>query len=510
MYEILRFPIGVMVFAAFLVGTGNLFINPAFDSLYSIDNTYVLRTAEAMYRTGSFLIVNFPVLFLFGMVSRKGTGGITSLSAFAGYAAFILFTMYFSRNDLPGWAYSSMLGISSTSLKIREMMNGVYYPLQTGLIGAVGVAFITLRSFNTTRVRNDYGLFSYISREVSAVIGTVIRAALFGAVLAAVWTFLVSGVQYMINYIAADTTNPVKLAAYGILDRGLSVLNLGTYIRSPFWYGASGGTWVTMAGVSVAGDVNIWKAQAAASSIGGSTGRFITPYYILNMFAVPGLLLAHYTLLTDRIEKRRLRLYYILMGLMSIVMGTLLPIELTLLFTAPLLFGMHLAYTGLLFGALQAMHVYLGFNYAASGTMAVNPGTLVELLTYLHYPSLTVMVLKLLAAGVVSFAAYFFMTRYYYRYLAVDIFRTDALKRLVDGVIEAVGGIDNVKLTNSSPGRLVLTLFDPAKMDAAKIRKLASVRIYETKAGYAITFGAASTMIRQGIDAKMRSYVRQV
>lgn len=286
MYEILRFPIGVMVFAAFLVGTGNLFINPAFDSLYSIDNTYVLRTAEAMYRTGSFLIVNFPVLFLFGMVSRKGTGGITSLSAFAGYAAFILFTMYFSRNDLPGWAYSSMLGISSTSLKIREMMNGVYYPLQTGLIGAVGVALITLRSFNTTRVRNDYGLFSYISREVSAVIGTVIRAALFGAVLAAVWTFLVSGVQYMINYIAADTTNPVKLAAYGILDRGLSVLNLGTYIRSPFWYGASGGTWVTMAGVSVAGDVNIWRAQAAASSIGGSTGRFITPYYILNMFEI--------------------------------------------------------------------------------------------------------------------------------------------------------------------------------------------------------------------------------
>ncbi|MBQ2688900.1 MAG: hypothetical protein IJG05_02360 [Solobacterium sp.] len=510
LYEILKFPIGVLLFATFLTGIGNLLTNTAFDSLFVIENTYVLRTAEALQRTGAFLIVNFPVLFLLSMVARRNNSSTTVLSAMAGYVSFALFTMYFSRSDLPSWAYSSLLGISATSTKIREMMNGVYYPLQTGLIGAMGIMPITQWCWHRSRVRNDYGMFSYISKEVSAVISTVFFSALYGALLASVWSFLVLGVQYMIRFIAQDTTNPVKLAAYGILDRGLSVLNLGTYIRAPFWYSASGGTWVTMAGASVAGDVNIWRTQAAASSLGGATGRFITPYYILNIFAIPGMMWANYTLQTDPVEKRRYRLYYILMILMSVLLGTLLPVELILLFLSPLLFGMHLAYTGLLFGALQAMHTYLGFNYGLSGTMAVNPGTLVELLTYLHYPSLTPTIIRMAVVGLVTFAAYFFMTRLYYKRLAIDIFRTDALERIVNNVIDAVGGIDNIKMTNSSPFRLALTLFDPGKMSASKIRKIAAVRIYETKAGYEITFGSASTMIRQGIDAKMRSYVREI
>ncbi len=510
MYEVLRFPIGVLMFAAFLLGIGNLLTNTAFDGLFVIDNTYVLRTAEALQRTGAFLTVNFPLLFLFSMVGRRGNGSTTMLSALAGYVSFALFTLYFTRTDLPGWAYSSLLGLSATSTKIRGMTSGVYYPLQTGLFGALGVAVITLRSFSRSRVRNDYGIFSYVSKDVSAVVSTVFISAIFGILTAAVWPFLVDGMQKLVTFIAQDTTNPVKLAAYGILDRGLGVLNLGTMIRSPFWYGVQGGTWVTMAGASVAGDVNIWRAQAAASALGGTAGRFITPYYILNIFAVPGMLWANYSLFTDKIEKRRVLLYYILMTVMSVTLGTILPLELILFFLSPLLFALHLAYTGILFGLLQVLRVYLGFNYAGSGTIAVNPGTLPELLTYMHYPSLTMTVIKMAVVGVITLAAYFFMTRFYYKRLAVDIFRTDTLKRVVDDVIEAVGGIDNVKMTNSSPYRLVLTLFDQSKIDVNKIKKIASVRVYETRAGYAITFGSASTMIRQGIDARMRSYIRKI
>lgn len=201
-------------------------------------------------------------------------------------------------------------------------------------------------------------------------------------------------------------------------------------------------------------------------------------------------------------------MFYILTSLLSIFSGTLLPLEITLFFAAPALFFFHLLYTGLLFGVFQAMGVYLGFNYAGGATLTAQPGTLLELLSYLQFTSLQKTLLMIAAAGVISFFVYFLFTRFYYKYLALDLFQTGRKNHIVKGVIDAVGGIDNIKLTHSSTDRLVISLYDPTKLNANKIRSLGSVRVYDTKAGYAITFGAASTMIRLGISESMRESIR--
>ena len=65
---------------------------------------------------------------------------------------------------------------------------------------------------------------------------------------------------------------------------------------------------------------------------------------------------AVYSLKTDLIDKRRTRLFFILATVVSLFSGTLLPLELVLFLLCPLLFLMHLVYTGVLFGVFQAMH----------------------------------------------------------------------------------------------------------------------------------------------------------
>lgn len=510
LYEILYFPICVMLAAQVLLGLGNLLTNEVFESFIQIDNEFITLLAQTGMRLGTFLLVNFPLLFLIRLVARKNGSATTIISAFSGYVVFQIVTMYFATSSMPTTAYSSILGISFTAASTALMSGGVHYPLQTGLTATAIVSIITLRSYSRSRIRSEYGFFSFISKDTFCVIRTMFFSTIFGIIIAYIWPYIIEALQAAITYIASDTTNPANLAVFGIMERMLSVLNLGTIIRSPFWYGTSGGSWISMAGTNIAGDVNIWTAQLAAGSISGMTGRFITPYYVLNMFAIPGLLWGMYSMQTDRLERRRTRMLYILVTAMSLLSGTLLPVELMLFFLCPLLFLFHIGYTGVLFGVFQSMHTYLGFNYSGTSTITAMPGTLLEYLSYIGNSSLTDTLIKILIVGGISFLIYFFFTRLYFRRLALDVFHTGGKDRLVMGTVEALGGIENVKLIHSSADRVVVSLYDPTKLNVNKLRELGSIRITETRAGYSIAYGAASTMVRIGIIEYMRDSIRSV
>ncbi len=511
LYEMLLFPISVLYFATFLMGLGNIISNETFSYFINIDNDFVLLAADCMTRTGSFLITQFPLLFLIRLAARKAGSATTMISALSGYVAYLVVTMYFGSQNLPASAYSSILGLSMTTAGSATVRSGVHYPLQTGIVATAIVALITLTGYNSARTRSEYSFFSFISRDTWCVIRTVVLSAIAAVGISLVWPYVVNSITTAIEYISSDTTNPVNLMMYGILERVLSVLNLGTMVRSPFWYGSSGGTWISMAGTNVAGDVNIWTAQLeATASLSGMAGRFITPYYVINIFAVPGLLLAFQTLQTDQMERRRLRMFYILIGIISVLTGSLLPLEITLLLLCPLLYLFHVGYMGLLYGVFQAMHIYLGYNYHGTSTITAMPGTLLEFLSYLQNPSMGRTLLYVAIVGVISFAVYFLMTRLYFKRLALDLFHTGYKDEVVKGTIEAIGGIENIKMIHSGTERLIISLYDSDLLNVDKLRKLGAVRVMDTKAGYAIGYGARSTMIRIGITDYLKQSVRSV
>jgi len=509
-YEILKFPLEIIFFAVIIAGTGNLITNPAFGIADFINNDYIILLAEILQRTGQFLLVNFPLLFLIRLVARRGGSATTFISAITGYVGFLVATMFVADTSLPSTAFSSILGISINKSTLQHLSGSTHYPLQTGVFGAIIVAMITLWAFNRSRNRSEYGFLSFISKEVSVSMRTVSYSLIAGAVTAYVWPFVFMGIQKIISFITVDTTNPINLTLYGICDRLFGALGLGTLIRQPFWYTVNGGTWVNMAGASISGDVNIWTSQVTANAVTGYSGRFFTPYYILNIFAVPGMIWAMFSLYTDAMERRRMWVLCLIATIVSLLCGTLLPLELMLALLCPLLLMFHLMYTGVMFGIMHVMHAYLGYYSTDTTTIMAFPGTLPELIKYLQYPSMRQTIIIVAAAGAISFVIYFLVTRLYFRRLAVDLFDTGTKERMVRETIKAVGGIENVKMTQSSISALTISVYDPNKMNIDRLRKIGTYRVFETRVGYTICFGAASTMIRIGINDAMRESIRTV
>ena len=509
-YEILRFPLEVILFAVITGGIGNLLTNPALGISAYVTNDYVRAVAEILLQTGRFIIVYFPFIFMIRLVTRRSGSGTAIISAIAGYAIFLYATIFFASTELPSTAYSSVLGISVSHSSIAVLNKAAHYPLQTGVVGAGIVAGLTNWSYNRSRRRNEDGIFGFLSKEISVALRTVFLCLLAGIAISYLWPFVISFIQRVIHFITVDTSNPVNLGLFGIVNRLLGAMNLGTLIRTPFWYGNNGGSWVNMAGVSLAGDVNIWTAQLQANALVGMAGRFFTPYYILNIFAVPGMIWAMVSLETDIIQRRKQRIFCIIATVASLLTGILLPLELMLVLLCPLLFVFHLGYTGVLYAVCQSMHIYLGYSSTDTATMSAFPGTLPEYLNYLQYPSLSRTVMYIAAIGAVSALIYFLVTRLYFKRAAVDLFDSGSRERLIKGTIKAVGGIENIKMIQSGISSLTIAVYDPNKVDMNRLKKLGTYRIYENRAGYVICFGAGSTMIRMGIMDAMREGIRSV
>lgn len=510
LYDLLKVPLEVILIGVTMMGIGNLVLNNAFSTLYVITQPAVIRTAEILQRIGMFLVSNFPLLLMMRIVTKRTGSGTTTLSAFTGYVSFLAATMVANSSSLPSSAFSSMLGMSMTRAMQYTSQSETVYPLQTGMIGALITALITLWCFGRSRNRKENGITSFLSDSAWCVLMSSLLSMAAGAAVSLAWPFFYAAAERIISFISADTANPINLALYGITDRLLGVLNLGALIRTPFWFSAAGGSWVSLSGNSVTGDVTVWTAQCASGGVSGMTGRFITPYYILNIFAVPALLWSVYFVQTDRGERRRMFLLFAVMTVISMFTGILLPLELCLLILCPFLFFLHVGFTGILFALLQSMQLYLGFNSTSAVTTTALPGTLMEALTYAADPSMQPVLLRLAAVGAAAAVLYFVTARYYFRHMAIDLFRTGYGAETVRDVTAAVGGAENVRAVTSSFCAVNLILHDPAKLEPDRLRRAGAVRITEDGRNFRISFGAASTMIRMGIEKEIRATVRSI
>lgn len=219
------------------------------------------------------------------------------------------------------------------------------------------------------------------------------------------------------------------------------------------------------------------------------------------------MLIGFYTIFTDKMEKRRIRLFFLLAILVSLVTGTLLPLELYLLILTPLLFVFHLVMTGALFGIFQSMSVTLGFSYTGS-TVTAMPGTLFDFMLYVRNPNMQHTIRMIFLVGVILFVLYFAFTRFYFKYLALDLFNTGASKRRVEGFILAVGGLENIKMMHSSPTRLTIQVVDSSLINFSQIQRLGASRVVESRAGYSVNFGAGSTIIKNEINKRIKEMKR--
>ncbi len=500
--EVLQIPLKILFIAVLFLGIGNLMINPIFNSYWVVKNEYVLIFAEVLTRLGSFLILYTPFLFFLRLVSKRTNGIVTISIGLAGYFTFMICSMFFADPMITQSAVSGMFGVSLNSTNL-SYLSGTHYPLQTGMVGVILLTFTTRLAYKQSRSKGSYGLLSFVDRDMWGILLNTFYGVVLAFVVGIGWTYFIESIKTLIEFIASGLSNPINLFVYGSVEKILSIFNLSNLIRAPFWFGSSGGTWSNIVGSSVVGDVNIWTTMTSQNLVPIGVGRFITPTYVMNIFAIPGMLLGMYTMYSDRLERRKIRLFFILAILVSIFIGISLPLDLMLFLLCPLLFIFHVFFTGALYGIFQALGISLGMSYSGNSLLAL-PGTLLEFLNYGVNPNYQETVLVLAAIGVISTGVYFLITKIYFSFLAIDLFKGGSLEIYIEETIAAMGGIENIRMLHSSINRITIQVYDAQNIDLFKTRELGASRIVETKAGFSLDYGPGSGMIKKGIEKRLR------
>lgn len=497
--EVAQFPLITVLIAVIMLGTGNLLLNTKLSFIWAESGNLVFYISAFIRSCGSFIIKNIPLILLYYILTKKFDDNSTGVMGIVSYFTLLITTMFFTTNKLPSFAYSSVLGMHIDSSNFANISGATRYPLNVGVIATIICYYIVKFCFIKTRNRKTYGMTAFIDKNTLSLILTIIFSIIAGLILSYVWPFVIQGLFGVFAFIADDITNPFNLFIYGITEKITSVLNLVDIPRNVFWFSEFGGSWLDSFGRKYAGDVAIWTSQINSSSLTSGIGRFITPLYLVQIFAIPGYLCALFSMYTNRFEKRKYLLLLIICCLVSAFMGSSLPFDMFMVCTTPLLFGIHVFISGVLSAFLQWSKLYIGYTYTGSVLMA-SPGSLADLFIYFNSPTMFKSIQWLLIIGVIVFILYFFVTRFYYSYLAIDMFQSGEQKKLVDEVVLALGGVENIRVIDSNPLKILVQVYDEAKVDIAKLRNLCNSKVFESKTGYVLYFYKASHAIHVDIS----------
>ncbi len=500
--EITSFPIKVVFIATIMLGLSTMILNPNFVTLVGSIDAISIGARISKYIASS-IIGAFPLIFLMKIVHRRDDDPMITAAALVGFLTLHIMTMFINSTELNSQVFRSTLGLILDTTALGNNVLGAVNPIYTGIIGSLIVFFTTRGANKMISRRSEYSVWNFIDKQSALMVWTVIFSAIGGVLVALTWPFVVQFVMSIFYFIASDLNNPIHIFIYGIVDRVSDVLGLHLWIRKLFWFGELGGSWSDAFGVYHLGDVAMWTGQIKSSLFNLGSGRLITPYYILNIFVVPAYLISIYQVYTDKIEKVKMRIFIVIAALASILFGTLLPIELFLLFSAPLLYVFHLGMTGILFGLLTSLKVQIGYAYTGS-VIGATPGSLFDLMIYVRNPALQKSLLILLLVGIVTFLAYLAMSTYYYRRIAVNFITVSEKDSMIEELLDCLGGLENIKLFNSSLFNLTIQVYDRNMVDFLKINHHYITRIVESKAGYSLTYGACSHILWMEIQHRLK------
>lgn len=498
-YEQFQFPIKAVFIGAFMIALGTLIQNPYVNQILKLDALFLSATSNVVMYSGGIILSYFPLLIFIKFVSTRINETNHTIVGIIAYATFLLSMAFFGPKDLPLASYNSILNIT---------IGGVKYELmKTGIFGLVAVYLLIRYIYRKKGLRVYVSQISYIDRDTLRLTQTIVGSLLLGVVFANVWPFFVQNIFSVIDFIASDVNNPMNLFTYGAVERVLSLFNLSDILHQEFWLSSAGGSWMNLAGQTFVGDVNIWSAQLkeTVNILGASgSGRFTSAYYVINMFSIPGYLVAIWSTITMKKYNRTNLIGVVIAIVFSAISGILLPIELLMVVTAPVIYIFHVFMVSFTYAFLNAFGATVGFSFLGDLATAT-PGTLPDFLGLLNNPMIFDKLMIIVLVGVISFILYFAFTRFYYRKMAIDVLNVGSKQERVIEFIERLGGLENIEAISNTPTRVHVSLYDRDKLNVAGLHRQGVTRIVESRSGYALSFGAASYIIQKEINSALKT-----
>lgn len=494
-FELIKSALEILVFSLLLAGIGNLLINPFYGLVLSFTDDNLRYLGELLIQINKYILVYFPLIILIRLIARKTSLSGTIIASLLGYIVYLLVTMLWQKDTLPAIAYQAILGLSYNSAS-----SGIHYPLQTGMVGIIVVALISLFIQKITEHKKE----KFLVKETIVTFKIIFLCILAGILTVQIWPFIFKGIQKIIEFISENTSNPVNMGLFGIFDKLGNVLHLSSFLRQAFWYSSNGGSWINLAGSSIFGDAAIWSEQIVNGGHLGLVGHFFTPYYLNNIFIVPTMIWTFYFLNSNHQKRFKSFLFCFLATIASWLSGISLPFDLMLLFLAPILFVFHVFSNGILYVLLQMLHISLGFQTNEANLLTAMPGTLSEFISYFQYVGLRNDLIYLIIIGVIFALLYLLVTICYFKYFAYDLFKTGKKEKLTNNVLAAVGGISNIRSLSSSPRAISFVLNDDSLINEEELYHLGSSKVYLSEDICTAYLGACSIILSKEIKKKMR------
>ncbi len=274
----------------------------------------------------------------------------------------------------------------------------------------------------------------------------------------------------------------IGAAIYTIGNRLLLPFGLHHILNSIAWFQI--GSFTDATGKTVHGDLTRFFAGDKTA------GLFMTGFFQIMMFALPGAALA--IIHTAKPDKRKaIASVFLGTAFASFLTGITEPLEFAFMFVAPLLFGIHAVLSGVSAFIMAALGVRHGFGFSAG---------LIDYL--LNYP-LATKPLWIIPVGLVFFVVYYALFRFLIVKLdiktpgreddeLIEAPQDDAPKATAatgskraagaagkagmtekaEQVLTAVGGHDNIVSLDACITRLRMVVKDDKAVDDAKLKKL--------------------------------------
>lgn len=515
-------PIAVLPAAGLLLGVGGALSNPNTIQTYPLlQIAWLQHVFTVMSSAGSIVFDNLALIFAIGVAvglarSDKGTVGLA--------AALAYLVMNASINAM--LANSGQLVADQLAASGQGMVLGIQ-SLQTGVLGGIVIGLVTAflhNRYNKIELPQFLGFFGG-SRFIPIV--SSFAAIFVGILMYLIWPTIQLGIMGLGGIV--DATGYVGTLFYGFFLRMLGPLGLHHIFYLPFWQTGLGGT-LEVSGKVYEGTQNIFFAQLGdpdTTTFFSGTSRFMSGRFITMMFGLLGAALAIYH--TARPEKKK-----VVGGLMlsaaltSFLTGITEPLEFSFLFVAPFLYVIHAAFDGLAFMLAHMFEITIGQTFSGGLIDFILFGILQgEARTHWIYVPII---------GVVWFGLYYFTFRFLIRKFnlktpgreeegAADVGTGEVNAASVDAaapkpvgaqgdpaaqprsktILDALGGMDNIKDLDCCATRLRISVNDPQRVDQDRLKTTGAKGVFVNGSGVQVIYGPQVSVIKNEIEEYMET-----
>ena len=348
----LMLPVAVLPAAGILYGIG-YWIDPSGWGANSVLAAFCIKAASA-------IIDQIPILFAIG-VSVGMAKDHDGTSALAGLVSFLMITTLLSTGAVAMYRGVDASEVPAAFGKISNAFIGI-------LAGIIGSS--CYNRFKDTKLPDWLAFFS--GKRCVAIV-TACCSVLASIVLYFVWPLIFAGLVAFGKAILG--LGAIGSGIYAMLNRALIPLGLHHALNAVFWFDTAN-----------INDLGLFWS-GADGAVKGVTGQYMTGFFPIMMFGLPGGALAMYHTAKD--SKKKAAASLLLAGsLASFFTGITEPLEFAFMFMAPGLYLVHAVLTGISAVICTLLPLRLGFNFSAGlvdyilsfkAPMAVNPWLLIPI-----------------------------------------------------------------------------------------------------------------------------------